>query len=797
MADLPFAVSKDFIMGVKVTIHWLKPNTDITHTLAVDETELDSYLDMGYVLGPAPGDVEISPESTRKFIEKYVPPGLRYEDISTQNQETLVNKSVALFEDILAGHAGPEYLHSIDDLYEYWDVIGKNYHDKVRTLLDPQEISTLVLQQENNSQMGVFLYHLANIFATKGTKRSIVWVLKLLDVQVDFIRWYEPEFLMLRPAIEQCRTIIKIYVGQNTAINAEVVALVNRLVDFLIDICTVIVGWVYVKSFTDTVEIEENNEPLLTLNTSLYDCYSHCILEIYNQEKQGVYGVHARGNLDSYWYIFGSSWDPIYFLKGCLLHGQGIGDCGDILHTGLLKHCGLMPEMSCTPEAGLIHVNDTTVRHCGPDDEDEDLVYHDEGLFHNELRLIKYDYIECLNFRKEFPRSAWGIHQWPTHMGSKDTTDYWTRGSANFTFCNPDPSVQDMTFTLTEQASYTELHNFTSFVHGSSDDRAIHSNPQAFNLCAFSTVGFDVRLEETVSLDTSSSTTVVKDRLVDGVPVVLRHDGAHSHDYPVPIITNLKHSFDPEILSYDFGYTFEDEVQIVSSRGATFGGGSYHDGVDRETRPLIKSGDKYYLKLPQLFNDKDVYTFSNKLAFIHEKGSDSVSGGFPDSDTEEYNEDINGGGPWTEFTVVTKSAYEFSSGLSFGLSQQVPNRIYHDSVYLHGDGNDHHGYDEINFTGTYDWRLTHKEGSSNRIKSSVIENDIVTNLSYGPGEDPILWSLDSFDALLREHHSDVELPTAIGSSYNPCNTLLVSSGPWLLEGNVWNDDGIWIDSKQF
>ena len=784
-------------MGVKVTIHWIKPNTDITHTLAVDETELDSYLDMGYELGPAPGDAEISPEATRKFVEKYVPPGLRYEDISNQDHETLINKSVALFEDVLAGHAGPEYLRSIDDLYEYWDVIGKNYHNKVRALLDPQEISTLILQ-ENNSQIGVFLYHLANIFATKGTKRSIVWVLKLLDVQVDFIRWYEPEFLMLRPAIEQCRTIIKIYVGQNTAINAEVVALVNRLVDFLIDICTVIVGWVYVKSFTDTVETEDGEQPLLTLNTSLYDCYSLCVLEIYNQEKQGVYGVHARGNLDSYWYIFGSSWDPIYFLKGCLLHGQGLGNCGDLLHTGLLKHCGLMPEISCTPEAGLIHVNDTTVRHCGPDDEEEELVYHDEGLFHNELRLIKYDYIECLNFRKEFPRSAWGIMQWPTHMGSKDLTEYWTRGPANFTFCNPDPSVQDMTFVMTEQASYTELHNFSNFVHGTPDERAVHSNPQAFNLSALSTVGFDATLTETVVLDASVSTTGIKNRLVDELPIVLRHDGVHQHDYPTPSIANLKHGFDPEILSYNQAFLFEDDVQMVATQGAVFGGGSYHDGVDRETRPLIKSGNNFYLRLPRLFNDNDVFSFSNTSVYLHQSnGGIDINGGYPDSSPEIYGESMEGGGPWTDFTVITKSAYEFSSGLNFGVSQQVPSRIYHNGAYQHGDGNDHHGYDEINFIGTYDWRLRHKAGSSGLIRANVVANDIVTELSYGPGEDPILWSLDSFDALLKEHHSNIELSTEVGSSYNPCNTLLFSSGPWLLAGNVWNDDGIWVDSKQF
>jgi len=739
-------------MSMKVTVHQINSNTGLAHTIAVDESELSSYLSMGYIEGPAPGDSEISTEANRSFTEKYVPPGMRYEDPATMDYETLINKMIATFEDTLGGSAlsDKEFLRSVDDLYEYWDVITKDSYDKVRTLLDPQEISNLVIS-EKESQLGVFLYHIANIFATKGTKRSITWALSLLDVQVDFIRWYEPEFLLLRPAVEECKTLIKVYVGNRTAVTDELLELVNKLVDFLIDICTVIVGWVYVKSFTDTMDLEDD-VLLSRINSRMYDCYSQCILEIYHRKKEGVYGVHAKGSHDSYWYIFGNSWDPIYFLKGCLLHGQEFSDDCQLTHSGIFKHCGEVPKIECKPEAGLIHTHDPTIRHCGVEYANKDLVYHDtDNLTHGELKYISYKGIECIQNRTlDFKRSQWGIYQYPTFMGMKEETSFWSGGSANFTFCNPDPMVIDITTYMVDGGGFAELHNYTQFVHGEDHPRAVHANPN--ELLVHEQVDYSITfvLEEDITL-IEALTYTVQNTLADTAWYILRHDGAHNHENPNTSTQELVHGYDPEQVDFTINQVIDDTVNMSSGRYPVHNGGSYHDGIDRETTPLIESDGKFYARLPNIFEDVRSLDLSQQKAF-----------------------------------VVGDGLLELTPKRDLGLpGQLVPDRIFHDSVYIHGDGNNHYGYDEVNHTGTYNWRLTHASNSTVSISTINTEGN-----QYSPAQDPLLWQIPTFSTLL-EDAGKADIPN-FGVSFG-FNEPLVTVGSWVLESGSWNDDGLWLD----
>lgn len=795
-------------MSVKTTVHWINPSTSNAHTIAVDDNELKEYLDLGYVQGPAPGDSKLPSDATRSLIDKYVPVNLRYIDPVSQDGETIINKSVALFEDILSGHIiDQNFLREVDDLYLYWDVISKNYHEKVRSLIDPQGITDLALSdasgvsKSTDSRTGVFLYHLASIFSTKGTKRSLTWALKLLDVQVDFINWYEPEFLRFRSTAESCRTLIKIYINNDTPVTTEVVDIVNKLVDFLIDICTVIAGWIYTKSFSDDVSYTDDDNSLL--RDSIYDCYSHCVLEIYNRKKQQVYGVHAKGALDNFWYIFGSSWNPLLTQKGCLLHGgmTSGGEC-ELSHTGLYKHCGIAPEITCSPEAGLIHVNDTTIRHCGDDYEHKDKIYYGEPLTHNELMLLNYDNIVCIDKEVEFKRSRWGLKPWPTHMGNLEVTSIWTNGSANFTFCNPDPLVIDQTNYLTDNTHYTELHNYTDLVHGS----GFHSNPNNFNICSHSFDSVKSNIVDNEELSDNLSGIYAGYSISDTVVLTLVHNGLHFHEPFNSLSSEIIHDRNCDTSTNIITSNLSDFIDVSSGKVTTHNGGSYHDGIDRETLPLIKSGDNFYSRLPNLFNYNDTYELSNGLQycfdelgyFIVENGhrryinnlidggesdsifGSSIIGGYPSSTYDESydGEDVTEGNP-----SFNKALYELTSRLNLGLTQEVPSRIYHDGVFVHNDGNNHFGYDEINFTGTYDWKLIHSDKCDSL--------SITTSDSFIQGSDQSLWELNSFDILLKEHHSEVKLLSS--RSRISLGNISILNKPWILSTNNWNDSGIWAD----
>lgn len=214
-------------------------------------------------------------------LDRFIPEA--YKDRSTN----VIGKVVGLLEDFVNGEVDEnfDFAKDVEDIYLYWDTLKKDYKWKVKELLDPYGISDLIVNDDE--QLGRFLHLLGSLYSSKGTSHMLSNILRLVGMDARLVRWYEEEYLEWRPVKEHCKSIMVISVGDN-AITEEMIEYFNKLAEVLLDICTTIASWVFVKNLTDDVSTLDEAVQIF-INTGHYDSYVSCAFELNNRYNYTPY----------------------------------------------------------------------------------------------------------------------------------------------------------------------------------------------------------------------------------------------------------------------------------------------------------------------------------------------------------------------------------------------------------------------------------------------------------------------------------------------------------------------------
>jgi rubredoxin len=178
-----------------------------------------------------------------------------------------------------------DYAYKVENLYEYWDIVRKDFQLEVRDLLDPHKITNLM--RVDMEQLTRVLYMLSSLYSSKGTETMFRLILRLAGMDANLIRWYQDEYLDWRPRVEKCNSVMVIRVGDNP-ITEDMVDHFNELLELLLDVCLVISFWIYVKNLTDDAEIFDTVAQV-TVNMGHYDKYSVCGFELYERYGYDTY----------------------------------------------------------------------------------------------------------------------------------------------------------------------------------------------------------------------------------------------------------------------------------------------------------------------------------------------------------------------------------------------------------------------------------------------------------------------------------------------------------------------------
>jgi len=181
------------------------------------------------------------------------------------------------------------FAYEVENLTEYWDILRKDYKEKVRDLLDPYKITELM--RVDDEQLTRILYLLSSMYASKGTETMFRLILRLAGMDAELIRWYQPEYLEWRPFVEKCKSLMVVKVG-DTPITEEALDRLNQLMELLLDVCLVIPSWFFIKNLTDQVDLTETINTLF-VNSGLYSKYSTCKLNLFNIYGQEEYYPYA------------------------------------------------------------------------------------------------------------------------------------------------------------------------------------------------------------------------------------------------------------------------------------------------------------------------------------------------------------------------------------------------------------------------------------------------------------------------------------------------------------------------
>lgn len=379
------------------------------------------------------------------FIDLYVPESLRHVD-SEGLYGSVYTKLTGLFQQVLSGQVDDkiEFLDRVDELYTYWDVLSKpKYVEMVRTLLDPYDISGLITK--NTEETARLLYYIANIYNIKGTVKAFKYILRLVGMDADIIRWYEPEYKKYRPYDETCYSIVKLYVGDRAVTN-DSVDLFNKLAELLLDICTVIPSWIYVKNLTDDVysseEITENPAAKFAEIFNQYsDYYSACSMEIHARGLDGIYGVHTYPSRELVWKLVGRWSDPVSAERDRHDHLINPEPCTDLHNSKIHFLYPKSPLLDYTAYrdnlASLIYVADTVIRYSRDWTVRPGCALTFDGSYRYDQRLPLPDdyytypchdspasYITPCQFNTDDQTGALVTQELPKYSGAKEAIDF-------------------------------------------------------------------------------------------------------------------------------------------------------------------------------------------------------------------------------------------------------------------------------------------------------------------------------------------------------------------------------------
>lgn len=206
-------------------------------------------------------------------LDQFIPPHFREEGTN------LLNKLVSLYEDVINGDFSTDptlnFNQQLEDIFSYWDILRKDEILKVREVLEPTGLSDILALDINNLRR--FLFYCTDIYAVKGTLKSLRYIMKLLGMDIDIIQWYEPEYLDFRPAVENCRMVVKTKIGNNP-LTDETERLLIKVITLMLDICTIVEVFIFIKNLTDKVDMTDTiNE--IRIRHCQTDVYSKCCFD--------------------------------------------------------------------------------------------------------------------------------------------------------------------------------------------------------------------------------------------------------------------------------------------------------------------------------------------------------------------------------------------------------------------------------------------------------------------------------------------------------------------------------------
>lgn len=479
------------------------------------------------------------------LAQMYVPEELQYID-EEKELASLYTKLVCLFGDVLDGNVNPEreFTTSVDNLYEYWDVIRKPYAQKVRALLDPHDLSGLLTSSDE--EVGKLMYYISNIYAIKGTMKALRYALRVVGMDAEVIRWYEPEYKKYRPEDETCYSILKIQVGDRP-ITDEMVHIFNRLVELLVDICTVIPVWIYVKKLEDQVDMYEGMVGayvgMQSIRNFYADRYSPCSMEISKRGLEGILGVHAHPVRDITWLLVGRWYDPVYEQKFRHDHEFGNHIC-DPYHDSEIPHLSDKHEFATYVGeqenlAHLVHVVDPTIRHNGANCAG---YQHDAAYKHNQYIELPLNYYQqCHDGSADYSPCdlAGGSQPFPIHSGSREPLMYFLRDGVrtppSAAPCNREPHALSIDSVLApESHTYTFSHNSWidhSTQHLNTGNVVPDHRGGIYTVRGLKSIDHLVDLADPEdNIIRVSQTTAVHDNAIRDFSGAVLHDSHHDHD---------------------------------------------------------------------------------------------------------------------------------------------------------------------------------------------------------------------------------------------------------------------------
>jgi rubredoxin len=219
-----------------------------------------------------------------KDLTKFIPPAFR------DDTNNFIHQVVKLFEAILNGKviANSNFCHEVDNLSSYWDVVRAESLDKAKAIIDPLNISDIMVKDEKT--LSRFLYMLPNLLQSKGTHKMFKYILNLCGMDADVIKWYEDDYLKYRPEKEPCRAVLVIKIGDNPLLD-EMVDRFQQLAELLLDVCLTIASLILVKRLHDSVDILDTAVSSF-ISTYSSDVYGRCKMNLktlYNYEQYMPY----------------------------------------------------------------------------------------------------------------------------------------------------------------------------------------------------------------------------------------------------------------------------------------------------------------------------------------------------------------------------------------------------------------------------------------------------------------------------------------------------------------------------
>lgn len=242
--------------------------------------------------------------SDLEFLD-YVPKRLK------NKTDNLLGMYTNLLDKFMKGEIDESYNFNkeINELTAYWDVVRHDYLDKAKEVLDPMGISELIVK--DTDQMRRFLFVLHEIYSAKGTITALRYILRVVGMDAEVIRWYHEDYLKHRPTVEECHAIITVMIGDNP-LTEETMDRFMQLSDLLMDICLTIPVWYFVKNLTDDFKSVNDVMSEIFIRNHLWDKHRYFDLELFNRYQVEGYsndgfgrGIQASTFIPNYHYLIG------------------------------------------------------------------------------------------------------------------------------------------------------------------------------------------------------------------------------------------------------------------------------------------------------------------------------------------------------------------------------------------------------------------------------------------------------------------------------------------------------------